>query len=249
MNAYTICWHQIHKGVAMKRTLSLLLSGVMLTGSVDAFAGITYQAKGQELTQVQAQSQINLCLLLIQQRLEIEHQIAKAKWNQNLLPTYPSNETQELQLLSSQGVKLGLDGEWVNQFFQNLFQATYRVQSVDIANWKQNNEPAFDPVLELNDDLNNYVFQLNLDLLYALANTYTDGFEVNLTQPLFTGHFGTSVILDGIWQLAVAPLAQGIQRIDSSTSKSAKGDKGGSKNNNSDSTSSGKGKGGKGKNK
>lgn len=208
---------RILSNTSVKLVFSSLLAGLLITGSAEMFADDT--TSSQTMTQTQAQAQINQCLTLMQQRLEFMHQVAQAKWNQKLPAVNKNDDQKLLDDLANAGTQAGLDESWTRNFFQAQIDACNLVQTSDLANWTQAQQPRFKKVINLKKDVANYVNKIDSHLISILSDTYNDGLQLDFTQPIFTGSGGQ--VEPGAWLIATMPLNWAVKHIEGASNNTS----------------------------
>lgn len=166
-------------------------------------------ANSSTLQEIETERKVDQCLLLIQKRLAIMHEVAKTKWNRNLPIEDLAREEQILTELTKKASLQGLNEKWVRAFFQAQIEAAKVIQSKDFELWKQQNKGKFESVLDLKTDLRDYIDSINAELIESLsqisAQTWNRGHYV-LTDPISTR--ATDHVDSQVWQLATHPLVQ-----------------------------------------
>lgn len=113
--------------------------------------------------------QIDQLLVLINQRLTIAPQVAKAKWNSGAPVSDPSREKRILDDVASQAD--GLDVIFVRKFFQAQFDASKALQRELQDQWRAEGRDKFDQVADLGRDVRPVLDRLTPQLIAALHRT------------------------------------------------------------------------------
>lgn len=163
----------------------------------------------QPIENYEAQYKVDRVMFLIQKRLSVMHEVARTKWNQKIAIEDLVREKQILEGLVLQGDKYGLDGKWLQQFFQAQMDAAKMIQNRDFALWTDQGKQKFDHVLDLKNEIRPYLDQLTGDLLEALSHIQAHIVDDKVksyvsTQPILNRP--SDSIEESVWQMAIAPL-------------------------------------------
>jgi chorismate mutase-like protein len=109
---------------------------------------------------------------LIQQRLDLMTEVAKAKWNSGSSIEDPAREQQLLSDATAMAVQKGLPPEWVQHFFRLQIEAAKEVQYRRFAEWTAERHGRFQQTLDLRTELRPKLDQLTSDLLQNLAENW-----------------------------------------------------------------------------
>uniref|UniRef100_B8HQF0 chorismate mutase n=1 Tax=Cyanothece sp. (strain PCC 7425 / ATCC 29141) TaxID=395961 RepID=B8HQF0_CYAP4 len=112
---------------------------------------------------------IDRLLDLIQQRLMIQHQVARWKWNQQKPIEDPKREEALLNQVGQQATLKQIDPQWAIAFFRWQIQAGKLIQIADFQTWQHQQIGSFANVPDLNQTLRPQLDQLNLELLQTLV--------------------------------------------------------------------------------
>ncbi len=155
------------------------------------------------------QQTIDTLLQLMQQRLMVQHDVARWKWNQNSPIDVPQREQELLAQLRQQAVTYDLEPDVASAFFQWQIDAGKLIQIADFQNWQKQGVQSFDNVPSLNLTVRPLLNKLSTELLSVLAEL-TPFLDCLTVQQLLQSR--TQIILrgDGIDQtvrrVALAPL-------------------------------------------
>ncbi len=117
----------------------------------------------------QHQQTVDRLLQLMQQRLMVQHDVARWKWNQKSPIEAPQREQELLAQLRQQAIAYGLDPDTVNAFFQWQILTGKLVQKADFQNWQRKGVRSFANVPSLNGTLRPLLDKLDTELLCVLA--------------------------------------------------------------------------------
>ncbi len=115
------------------------------------------------------QPQVDRLLNLIRQRLLIQNDVARWKWNQNSAIEAPEREQVLLAELREQAPAYGLAPDAVVVFFQWQIFAGKLLQVDDFQTWQREGIQFFDNVPDLNQALRPSLDKLSPEILWALA--------------------------------------------------------------------------------
>ncbi|MBW4636403.1 MAG: gamma subclass chorismate mutase AroQ [Iphinoe sp. HA4291-MV1] len=170
------------------------------------------------------QPQIDRLLQLIQQRLIIQNDIARWKWNQNSPVEVPEREQELLEQLRQQAPSYGLDPDVVVVFFQWQIFAGKLIQVNNFQTWQREGVQSFDNVPDLNQTLRPQLDKLNPEILSALV-PLSPALSCPIVQQLVQSRAHNILRGDGIdktvRRVAIAPLielkgtsCQSVSRLD-----------------------------------
>ncbi|HEY1394154.1 MAG TPA: gamma subclass chorismate mutase AroQ [Methylibium sp.] len=107
---------------------------------------------------------------LIDQRLLLAQDVARAKWNtQGAIEDLP-RETQIIRGLGQQAKALGLPAPWVESFFRAQIEASKTVQRELFARWERERQGRFDDAADLATVIRPKLDVLTAKLMRALAD-------------------------------------------------------------------------------
>lgn len=156
---------------------SLVCSLVFLFSSQVISEESINQELAQKTLDYKAEKKIDQLLLLIQKRLDIMHEVARTKWNQNLPIEDSVREKQSLIGLTEQARNHGLDEKWTSRFFQAQFDLAKDIQRGDFALWKVQGVLQFEFVLDLKSELRCYIDQVNQEMIVLLSEIHEEDRE------------------------------------------------------------------------
>lgn len=107
-------------------------------------------------------------LKLMQQRLLMMHDVARAKWNAKLPAADPEREKEILDQMVEKGKEKGLDPVFVQGFFEAQFDAAKRVQQANHDRWQETKPGSFQDAGDLKA-LRTILDQHNEKILNALV--------------------------------------------------------------------------------
>ena len=155
------------------------------------------------------QQTIDRLLQLMQQRLIVQHDVARWKWNQKSPIDVPQREQELLAQLRQQAVTYSLEPDVVSAFFQWQIDAGKLIQIADFQNWQKQGVQSFDNVPCLNLIVRPLLNKLSTELLSALAEL-TPFLDCLTVQQLIQSRVQIILRGDGIDQtvrrVALAPL-------------------------------------------
>lgn len=108
-------------------------------------------------------------LRLMQQRLEVMHDVARYKWAKKAPIEDPEREAALLDDVASRAIELGLESEFVRSFFRGQIEAAKMVQRADFSRWEAAPRGPEGEVPDLTGVLRPRIDTLNRDLLAELA--------------------------------------------------------------------------------
>ena len=115
------------------------------------------------------QQTVDRLLQLMQQRLMVQHDVARWKWNHKSPIEAPQREQELLAQLRQQAISYGLDPDAVNAFFQWQIQTGKLIQTADFQNWQRKGVRSFANVPSLKGTLRPLLDKLDTELLSILA--------------------------------------------------------------------------------
>ncbi len=173
------------------------------TGSIDA----SFLKAYQNIEDFEAETKVDQLLRLIQKRLAIMHEVAKAKWNQHLPIEDKVREEKLLVDLAQKAKQLNLNEQWIVQFFQIQMDVAKEVQKRDFALWQKQGIIAYEEVLSLQQDLRSYIDHINQEMILLLSEIHMDHLDMGrfvLDQPISIRQ--TDSIDQDLWVRAISPL-------------------------------------------
>jgi chorismate mutase len=157
------------------------------------------------------QQQIDRLLNLIRQRLLLQNDVARWKWNHNSAIEAPEREQVLLAQLREQASAYGLAPDAVVVFFQWQIFAGKLLQIDDFQIWQKEGIQFFDNVPDLNQTLRPSLDKLSPEILSALA-ALSPALSCSTSQQLIQSR--AQVILHGddinqtVRRIAIAPLIE-----------------------------------------
>ena len=124
---------------------------------------------GEDSPVARHQQKVDRLLQLMQQRLSVQHDVARWKWNQKSPIDVPQREQELLAQLRQQATAYGLEPSAVSAFFRWQIDAGKLMQKADFQNWHREGIQSFDNVPDLNLTLRPLLDKLSPELLSALA--------------------------------------------------------------------------------
>jgi chorismate mutase-like protein len=104
----------------------------------------------------------------IRERLDLMHEVARAKWNARRPVRDPEREAALLNDMIERGRALQLDPDFTRDFFTAQIEAAVRIQQADFQQWERDQQPPFSDAPSL-AVLRERIDTLNQELLVALA--------------------------------------------------------------------------------
>lgn len=112
---------------------------------------------------------VDKLLQLMQQRLMVQHDVARWKWNHNSPIEAPQREQELLAKRWQQAANYNFAPDAAVKFFQQQIHAGKLIQSANFQNWQRKGEGLFADVPSLNHTLRPFLDKLDLELLSTLA--------------------------------------------------------------------------------
>jgi chorismate mutase len=109
---------------------------------------------------------------LIEQRLSLMTDVARAKWNNGSAIEDPVREQQLLTDVGSKAQPLGLPAEWAQHFFRLQIEAAKEVQYCLFAQWTAARQKPFPEVQDLRTTIRPELDRLTVELLQELARQW-----------------------------------------------------------------------------
>ncbi|MBV9386202.1 MAG: gamma subclass chorismate mutase AroQ, partial [Chroococcidiopsidaceae cyanobacterium CP_BM_ER_R8_30] len=142
------------------------------------------------------QQTVDRLLQLMQQRLMVQHDVARWKWNQKSSIEAPQREQELLSKRRQQATNYDLDPDTAVIFFQRQIQAGKLIQVANFQNWQRKGEGFFPNVPSLNHILRPFLDKLDLELLSVLA-TLNPVLDCSTTQEHQLIHSRAQIIFQG----------------------------------------------------
>ncbi|WP_447042848.1 gamma subclass chorismate mutase AroQ [Vreelandella sp. H-I2] len=153
------------------RTISLACLRVMLCAIllVALVFGVGYQASAAEPSN-DARQTVDQLLRLIDERLAIAPDVAKAKWNSGAPIDAPAREAQILERVVAEATRAGINEAFAQTFFKHQFEASKVIQHRLHEQWRQTEQPPFESPPDLADDIRPQLDQLTPQLMASLRD-------------------------------------------------------------------------------
>jgi chorismate mutase len=146
----------------------------VLQGGACAAAQMTCFVTHAQSKSVGGSSGGNLLTGLIEERLSLMTDVARAKWNNGSAIEDPIREQ---QLLADVGVKaqtLGISAEWAQHFFRLQIEAAKEVQYCLFAQWTAAGQRPFPEVLDLRTAIRPKLDRLTVQILQELTRQWPE---------------------------------------------------------------------------
>lgn len=152
----------------MKRFLSHLPIGLLLlVTSISGCAQST--APTSQAIDSGVNENVRPLLRLMTMRLNLMHDVARWKWNNNRPVSDPQREEQLLDRLDDQAQAAGLDRTLARTFFEAQIEAAKVIQQADFDVWQSENRPPFEEAPDLKTELRPQISKLSEQLVAQLA--------------------------------------------------------------------------------
>ena len=207
--------------------ITLIIFGLLLTSKPSSAQSLKNSTQGYLESNEEAgryEPQIDKLLQLMRQRLLIQNDVARGKWNQDGSIEAPGREQDLLAQIHSTAPSYGLDADTAAIFFQWQIFAGKLVQIDDFHTWLQQGVKSFNNVPDLNQILRPSLDELSPQLLDALKQL-TPVLKCSKVQQLIQLRAQTIIRGEGIDKVvrhvAIAPLielkgtsCQDVKRLD-----------------------------------
>jgi chorismate mutase len=130
-------------------------------------------------------------------RLELMHDVARWKWNEQKPVSDPNREAELLDRLVHQGAEYELPADTLRDFFQAQMDGSKQIQQADFDHWKAEQQLKFENVPDLINDLRPKITELSAQLLASLEELHTE-FGQQPFSKLVTEQAKTILTADGI---------------------------------------------------
>ncbi|WP_240349246.1 gamma subclass chorismate mutase AroQ [Halomonas binhaiensis] len=147
----------------MKKPRGALFSCAMLVALLFNISQANAETPSEDAKQT-----VNQLLTLIDERLAIAPEVAKAKWNSGAPINAPEREAQILERVVAEAASAGVDEALAQTFFQHQFDASKRVQQRLHDQWQKTQHPPFDNAPDLANDIRPKLDKLTPQLIGAL---------------------------------------------------------------------------------
>ncbi|CAM0555545.1 hypothetical protein EHLJMEHL_00703 [Vreelandella titanicae] len=153
------------------RTISLASLRVMLCAIllVALVLGVGYQVRAAEPSNDVRQT-VDQLLRLVDERLAIAPDVAKAKWNSGAPIDAPAREAQILERVVAEATRAGIDEAFAQTFFKHQFEASKVIQHRLHEQWRQTEQPPFESPPDLAEDIRPQLDQLTPQLMASLRD-------------------------------------------------------------------------------
>lgn len=127
------------------------------------------QARAAEAS-ADAERIVDRLLQLIDERLAVAPDVAKAKWNSGASIDAPTREAQILDRVVVEASRAGVDETFAQAFFQHQFDASKIIQHRLHDQWRQAGRPPFEAAPDLAADIRPELDRLTPQLIVALRS-------------------------------------------------------------------------------
>lgn len=208
--------------------ITLIIFGLLLTSKPSSAQSLKKSTQGylesNKGAAARYEPQIDKLLQLMRQRLLIQNDVARGKWNQDGSIEAPGREQDLLAQIRSTAPSYGLDADTAAIFFQWQIFAGKLVQIDDFHTWLKQGVQSFNNVPDLNQVLRPSLDELSPQLLDALKQL-TPVLKCSKVQQLIQLRAQTILLGEGIDKVvrhvAIAPLielkgtsCQDVKRLD-----------------------------------
>jgi chorismate mutase len=165
----------VEERVALIRLLAagaLLIS--VLQGGAVASAQMTCSVSHAEVAGPEGDSTGKLLIGLIEQRLGLMTEVARAKWNSGSAIEDPVREQQLLADVGARAQSLGIPPEWAQHFFRLQIEAAKEVQYCLFAQWEAAGQKPFLQTQDLRTEIRPELDRLTVQLLQELARQWPE---------------------------------------------------------------------------
>ncbi len=122
------------------------------------------------------QKKVDRLRQLVQQRLVVQHQVARWKWNHKTPIEAPQREQELLAQVRQQAIAYGLDSNAVLAFFKLQIQSGKQIQLADFRNWHRKGVRFFADVPSLKATLRPLLDKLDKEILSVLSKLASNGY-------------------------------------------------------------------------
>lgn len=131
--------------------------------------GVGYQARAAEPSNDVRQT-VDQLLRLVDERLAIAPDVAKAKWNSGEPIDAPAREAQILERVVAEATRAGINEAFAQTFFKHQFEASKVIQHRLHEQWRQTEQPPFASPPDLAEDIRPQLDQLTPKLMASLRD-------------------------------------------------------------------------------
>ncbi|BBI48885.1 hypothetical protein HORIV_13060 [Vreelandella olivaria] len=146
--------------------LQIMLRAILLVALV---LGVGYQVHAAEPSN-DARQTVDQLLRLVDERLAIAPDVAKAKWNSGDPIDAPAREAQILDSVVAEATREGIDEAFAQTFFKHQFEASKVIQHRLHEQWRQTEQPPFESPPDLAEDIRPQLDQLTPQLMSSLRD-------------------------------------------------------------------------------
>lgn len=150
----------------------------------------------------ETEKKVDQLLLLMQKRLSLMHEVAKAKWNQHL-PI--EDKAREAAILTSLSQKVPQNKDWIVAFFKAQIESAKQMQRADFACWQNEGQALIATDLSLNSDLRAYIDRLNDEMYNLLTEVSYDDLKAKVS-PVPISNREADNIPQNVWNTAISSL-------------------------------------------
>lgn len=143
----------------MRRAIPLLLFALLTAGC---------ERPTRQTAPVPGRADLHELLVLVGRRLDVMHDVARAKWNARAPVQDSARERQLLDDVAARAKARGLDADFTRSFFAAQMEAARLVQEDDLRQWRAEQRAPFAEAPDL-AALRRRIDAINGDLLAALA--------------------------------------------------------------------------------
>jgi chorismate mutase len=111
---------------------------------------------------------------LIDQRLSLMTEVAKAKWNSGSAIEDPTREQQLLADVAAKAPAIGISADWAQHFFRLQIEAAKQVQYCLFAEWTADRQEPFPQIQDLRTEIRPKLDLLTTELLQELARQWPE---------------------------------------------------------------------------
>lgn len=167
--------------------LSFMLIPCALCASAQSGCSIAHSdvtiLHGQKDRAGQPDVDINRLASLIEERLTLMSDVARAKWNTGSAIEDPPREQQLLAEVTAQAQADGIPAGWAQHFFRLQIEAAKEVQYCLFAQWAARKQGAFQEVPDLRTELRPKLDRLTTELLGVLTKQWPELQTLGSTKP------------------------------------------------------------------
>ena len=113
---------------------------------------------------------VDQLLRLVDERLAIAPDVAKAKWNSGAPIDAPAREAQILERVVAEATRAGINEAFAQTFFKHQFEASKVIQHRLHEQWRQTEQPPFESPPDLAEDIRPQLDQLTPQMMTSLRD-------------------------------------------------------------------------------